>query len=119
LEEFRRSGVVPPGLTRHIQAAAARRTGSIVTEAEVERYCREWMESKLAAEARQPRPCGVSTEEKVEQAIVTLTGFSPAKRPKEWADALAVVQEASRNGTLTREQTARIDALEAAYAAVN
>lgn len=119
LEEFRRSGIVPPELTRHIQAAAARRTGSIVTEAEVERYCREWMESKLAAEAKQPRPAGVDSAEKVEQAIVTLTGFSPSKRPKEWADALAVVQEASRNGALTREQTARIDALEAAYAAVN
>lgn len=52
LEEFRRSGVVPPELTRHIQAACARRSGHIVTTDEVERYCREWMNAKLEAAAR-------------------------------------------------------------------
>jgi len=118
LEEFRRSGVVPPGLTRHIQAAAARRTGSIVTEAEVERYCREWMESKLAADAEQAKPATkADSDEKIEQAVTVLCGFSPKKRPKEWADALATVQQASREGRLSRAQVAQIDALEAVYAA--
>lgn len=119
LEEFRRSGFVPPELTRHIQAAAARRSGSIVTAEQVERYCREWMEAKLAADAKQApqaRPGGDS-DEKIEQAVATLTGFSPRKRPKEWAEALAVVQQASREGRLTRAQVAQIDALDAVYAA--
>lgn len=117
LEEFRRSGVVPPGLTRHIQAAAARRSGSIVTADEVERYCREWMNAKLEAEAKRPQPIQPGDDDKIERAITTLTGFSPTKRPKEWAEALACVQQASREGRLTRAQVAQLDALDAVYAA--
>lgn len=117
LEEFRRSGAVPPGLTRHIQAAAARRNGSIVTTEQVERYCRDWLNAKLAEEAQRRSPVLHAEDDRIEQAIVTLSGFSPRKRPKEWAEALACVQQASREGRLTPAQTAQIDALDAVYAA--
>lgn len=117
LEEFRRSGAVPPGLTRHIQTAAARRAGHIVTEAEVERFTRDWLNARLEAEAQRSKPVQHADDDRVEQAIATLAGFSPRKRPKEWAEALACVQQASREGRLTPAQTAQIDALDAVYAA--
>lgn len=52
LEMFRRDGVIPPELIRHIQLATTRRSGHIPTTDEVERYCREWMNNKLAEAAR-------------------------------------------------------------------
>lgn len=117
LDTFRRDGIVPPELTRYVQAAAARRNGSIVTSTEVERYCREWMETKLAAEAEAPRPVGGDTDETIAQAVDVLMCFSPRKQPKRWAEALAVVQQASREGRLTSAQAAQMDALNAVYAA--
>jgi hypothetical protein len=51
LETFRRDGVIPPGLIRHVQLATTRRNGHIPTSDEVERFCREWMEKKLAEDA--------------------------------------------------------------------
>ena len=118
LEEFRRSGLVPPELVRHIQSAAARRNGHIVTADEVERYTREWLNAKLAADAAKAKPANrADSDEKVQQAIDTLMGFSPQKQPKRWAEALATVQQASRDGRLTRAQTAQLDALDAVYAA--
>lgn len=48
IEEFRRSGVVPPELLRHIQTATALRSGAIVTTEQVEAYTRDWLNRKLA-----------------------------------------------------------------------
>lgn len=117
LETFRRDGVIPPELIRHIQTATTRRSGHIPTSAEVERYTREWLERELAVQAAAPKPLAPGDDERIESAVATLTGFSPRKRPKEWAEALAVVQEASRAGRLTRAQAAQLDALDAVYAA--
>lgn len=48
VDEFQRSGIVPPELVRHIQASAWSR-GSTVTATQVEQYAREWIETQLAA----------------------------------------------------------------------
>jgi hypothetical protein len=47
VDEFQRSGIVPPELVRHIQASAWSR-GSTVTAAQVEEYTRKWVEELLA-----------------------------------------------------------------------
>lgn len=52
IDEFRRSGVVPPELVRHIQLARAKRDGTIVTSAEVEQYTRDWLNAKLEAQSK-------------------------------------------------------------------
>lgn len=116
LESYRRDGIVPPELVRHIQSSAARRNGSIVTTEEVERYCRDWLNQKLAADAKREAARVVHSDDRIERAIDVLMSFSPKSRPKQWAESLALVQEASRQGRLTRAQVSQLDALDTVYA---
>lgn len=47
IDEFRRTGIVPAELVRHIQLASVRRSGEIVTTEQVEAYTRDWLNTKL------------------------------------------------------------------------
>lgn len=116
LETFRRDGIIPPELIRYVQAATTRRSGTIPTSDEVERYCREWMNQKLEADAA-ARPRRVQhSDDRVDAAVDLLMAITPTSHPKEWAESVELVDWASQQGLLSKAQVAQLDALNNVYA---
>ena len=116
-DEFRRSGLLPPELVRDIQAAHARRTGGILMTDQVEGMVREYVE-RLLTKVDAERPI-VHGDDSIDQAIDVLMCFSPKKKAKEWAEAVAVIERAWRDGALSPAQIAQLDTLNENYARAN
>lgn len=113
VDEFRRTGIVPPELVRHIQASAWKR-GSTVTRDQVERYAREWVNSRLEAEDRKEVTVR-HVDDAVERCIETLATSSPTQDPAGWATAVARVEAAWRAGELTAGQMKQLDVINERY----
>lgn len=112
-DEFRRSGVVPSELVRHIQASAWGR-GKPVTRDVVERYAREWINARLEAEDRKPQMVR-HVEDEVEKAIELLATSNPKADVEGWSRAVATVQAAWQAGELTAAQRHQLDVLNSRY----
>lgn len=115
VDEHRRSGILPPVLVREIQAAHVRRTGDILPAEQVEREARAYAE-RICAEVDAQRRV-VHGDDSVERAVDTLMTCTPTAKPAEWAEAVEIVEQAWRDGRLSRAQVAELDALNTVYGA--
>jgi hypothetical protein len=111
IDEFRRSGNVPPELVSHIQAAAWA-NGRTPSAEDVERAARDWMNERMATNDRKPTAIK-HADDKVDRAVEALL-TSP---PTGWGDAVAVVENAWRAGELSDNDQRRLDGLDAMYGA--
>jgi hypothetical protein len=115
-DEFRRSGILPPELVRELQARHARRTGEIVTYDEVAKAARLYAE-EICARADALVPTTPKRQMEIDQAVEILMSFTPTSKPARWAEALAIVEQAWKEGRLSPAQTVQLDALNALYEA--
>lgn len=115
VDEFRRSGFVPAELVRDIQANHVRRTGDILPAEQVEREARAWAE-RICAEADANRPV-LHGDDSVDRAVDVLMTCTPTAKPAEWAESVAIVEQAWLEGRLSRAQVAELDALDAVLVA--
>jgi hypothetical protein len=115
IDEFQRSGTLPLELVRDIQAAHARRKGGIIPLEVVEREARLYVE-RLLTKIDAARPV-VHDDGAIDRAVDILMCFTPSAKPKEWAEATAIVEQAWKEGRLTPAQVAQLDALNTIYEA--
>lgn len=111
VDEFRRSGFVPAELVREIQASHVRRTGGILPAEVVESEARAWAE-RICAEVDGQRLPAERGDDSIDRAVDTLKTCTPTAKPKEWADSVAIVEQAWKEGRLSAKQIAELDALD-------
>jgi len=110
VDEFRRSGFVPAELVRDIQANHVRRTGDILPAEQVEREARVWAE-RICAQVVAERPV-LHGDDSIDRAVDTLMTCTPTAKPREWAESVAIVEQAWKEGRLSAKQVAELDALD-------
>lgn len=115
VDEFRRAGFLPPELLRSIQAARASRSGDIIPLEQVEREARVYAE-RLCAEL-DAVTVTLRGDDSIDRAVDTLMTCTPTGKPAEWAESVAIVEQAWREGRLSPKQMAELDALDTVMAA--
>lgn len=115
VDEFRGTGILPPELIRDIQSSHARRTGEIASVEEVERVARRYAE-RICAKVDAERPI-LHGDDSIDEAVDILLTCSPKVKPERWAEAVATVEQAWKEGRLSPAQTTQLDALNAVYEA--
>lgn len=109
VDQHRETGFLPPVLVREIQANHVRRTGNVIPADIVEAEARAYAEricAEVDAEARV-----VHGDDSVDRAVDVLMTCTPTAKPAEWAESVAIVEQAWLEGRLSSAQVAELDAL--------